>query len=78
MDVFSEEPPLLNDRLYTFGVEKLIITPHIGGTTKERIPHQYHSLYTGLENLKRMVIPRNLINPDVMMNKSMKMKEWKK
>lgn len=78
LDVFSEEPLLLNDRLYTFGVEKLIITPHIGGTTKERIPHQYHSLYTGLENLKRMVIPKNLINPDVMMNKSMKMKEWKK
>lgn len=77
LDVFTEEPPSINDRLYTFDVNKLIVTPHIGGTTKERIPNQYHSLYSGLENLKNNIIPSNLMNPDVLTHTNLKMKKWK-
>lgn len=73
LDVFTEEPPLINNRIYSFGVEKLIITPHIGGTTKERIPHQYHTLYSGLEKLKKHEAPINLVNPDVMESKNFKL-----
>lgn len=76
LDVFTEEPPLLNDRIYSFDVEKLILTPHIGGTTKERIPHQYHSLLTGLESLKNNVKPSNLVNPVVMEQCDLKIKRW--
>lgn len=74
LDVFTEEPPELNDRVYTFDVEKMILTPHIGGTTKERIPHQYHSLYAGFESLKNGVKPRNLSNPDVMEHENLRLK----
>lgn len=77
LDVFTEEPPSLNDRIYTFDVDKLIITPHIGGTTKERIPHQYQSLYSGFKHLKDDTKPTNLVNPDVMKHKNLKMKQWK-
>lgn len=77
LDVFTEEPPLIDDRIYTFDVEKLIITPHIGGTTKERIPRQYHALHAGLENLKNSIKPANLVNPAVMTQNNLKIKKWK-
>ena len=75
LDVYTEEPPSLNSRVYSFPTDKLIITPHIGGTTKERIPHQYEALIEGLRQLTNGEIPHNLINKEVLQQSNFRMKK---
>lgn len=45
LDVFSPEPVGRENRIYQIPEEKLLITPHGAGFTKERVHHQCKALY---------------------------------
>ncbi len=45
LDVFEQEPVGNDSRIYTIPEDKLLITPHGAGVTRERVHHQSKSLY---------------------------------
>ena len=47
LDVFEEEPPIGNPLLY---LENVIVTPHVGGSTKEAIHGMGMAAIDGLRN----------------------------
>ena len=49
IDVFDEEPLKKDSHAYCVDRNKLIITPHIAGYTRERVPHEYELLMNSLD-----------------------------
>lgn len=74
LDVHEIEPigEKESNRIYDFGPEKLIITPHAAGVTKERSWHQYNLLYEQLNVFLSGQIPEGCVNPQVFDNKNFK------
>ena len=70
VDVFDEEPLKNSDRAFSFPQDKLLLTPHIGGSTIERIPHQYESLYHSFLELLAGRLPGPLKNPQVVQSEN--------
>lgn len=63
LDVFDPEPPPGDSPLYELG--NLILSPHIGGITKETRRHLALSAATQILQVLRGERPPNLVNPDI-------------
>jgi D-3-phosphoglycerate dehydrogenase/microcystin synthetase protein McyI len=63
IDVFDPEPPPADSCLYD--LDKLILSPHIGGITKEARRHLALSAATQILQVLHGERPPNLVNPDI-------------
>lgn len=63
LDVHHKEP-LPFDSPW-FELDNVILTPHLGGATKDTITKHSQIIYEDLLRFKRRQIPKNLVNPEV-------------
>jgi D-3-phosphoglycerate dehydrogenase/microcystin synthetase protein McyI len=63
IDVFDPEPPPVDSPLYE--LDNLILSPHIGGITKEARRHLALSAATQILQVLHGERPPNLVNPDI-------------
>lgn len=63
MDVFSEEPPRLDNPL--FNAPNLVLTPHIAGSTEEAMRRMAESAAQAVVSLTKGEKPLNIVNPEV-------------
>jgi D-3-phosphoglycerate dehydrogenase len=63
LDVHPEEPLPLDSPWLT--LDNALLTPHLGGATKNTITKHSKMIYEDLLRIKRNEKPKNLVNPEV-------------
>lgn len=64
LDVFEHEPPTSDDRFA--GLDNVIITPHLGGNTRDVVRHQTDMVVDDIEAFLTGGRPRFCANPEVL------------
>lgn len=64
LDVFRDEPVQPDNRFVI--LPNVLVSPHLGGATRDVVRHQTEMIVDGIEALLRGERPRHIANPDVL------------
>lgn len=64
LDVFRDEPLQPDNRFVL--LPNVLVSPHLGGATRDVVRHQTEMIVAGIEALLRGERPRHIVNPDVL------------
>jgi D-3-phosphoglycerate dehydrogenase len=68
LDVFREEPVQPGNRF--LALPNVLVSPHLGGATRDVVRHQSHMIVDGIEAYLRGERPVHIVNPEVLDRRS--------
>ena len=68
LDVFRDEPLQPDNRFVK--LPNVLVSPHLGGATRDVVRHQTDLVVNGIEAILRGEHPRHIVNPKVLEKKT--------